>query len=585
VLGGVLGERQVVQGVPAAQLAPLAGSLEPLEAVLTDRLEHRDAEGTGAVSAAQQALVVQRGHHVGCVETKLIGLAHRFDRLDRRSTREDGQAPEHRLLTVVEQLVAPVDRPTQGPLPFRDVPAAGEKREAPVEPGKDVSRLEQPNPRRRELDRQRQAVEPGADLGDRRRVLQRQVESRTDCPSALDEERDRIDRPQLVKADVTRAARERERRHEKLLLSGDPERFTARHEHLHARGPGDQLADGSGCGHDLLEIVQDEQERAVAQVLDECLEGVASRSFAQSERRRDSWPHELGIGDRRQRNEDRSIVERVRCLACDLHGQPRLAGAAWSGQRDDSFLGQELEQHVLLAGPADEARHLGREMDGTRVERPQRREGLAETGGNELEEMLGALEVLQAVLAEVAQRRAGRKRRRDEGPGCLRHEHLASVSRCRDSGRTVDIQPDVVVAAELAIAGVETHPDENRGLVRPRVLGKRSMGRDRRLDRLRGGWKDGKEAVALGPQLGPARTGDRTAHDPMVVLEKLAVAIPEGMDQARRTLDVAEQECDRAGRKDRPALRAHRHVALPAAAHPESDDRQCTVTHSQDGSH
>jgi hypothetical protein len=64
--------------------------------------------------------------------------------------------------------VAPVDRFAQRPVPRHGRPAGGDEQlEGVVEPGCDLLGREHAHPRRGQLDRQRNAVEPPADLRDR----------------------------------------------------------------------------------------------------------------------------------------------------------------------------------------------------------------------------------------------------------------------------------------------------------------------------------------------------------------------------------------------------------------------------------
>ena len=67
------------------------------------------------------------------------------------------------MLAVVEQVVAPGDRATQRLLPLRQVARAGRQQgEVVLEPGEDLVRRQELDPRGGELDRQRHAVQPGA---------------------------------------------------------------------------------------------------------------------------------------------------------------------------------------------------------------------------------------------------------------------------------------------------------------------------------------------------------------------------------------------------------------------------------------
>ena len=69
---------------------------------------------------------------------------------------------------------------------------AREQVEALLEPREQRLRREQLRARSRELDRERQAVEPDANLGDRRRIGVGHGEVRFHRTRAVDEERDRL---------------------------------------------------------------------------------------------------------------------------------------------------------------------------------------------------------------------------------------------------------------------------------------------------------------------------------------------------------------------------------------------------------
>ena len=137
-----------------------------------------------------------------------------------------------------EQVVAPVDRRAERLLARRLVARpAGEQLEAPLEPGEQRLRREQLRARGRELDRERQAVEADADLGDRGRVRGRHGEVGLDRLRALDEERDRVVLRELLELRQVRRVGQAERRHLELVLAGEPERRAARGEQLHAGAP------------------------------------------------------------------------------------------------------------------------------------------------------------------------------------------------------------------------------------------------------------------------------------------------------------------------------------------------------------
>ena len=105
------------------------------------------------------------------------------------------------LLGLGEQRVRPVDRGAQRLVALdRGAPTAGEQPEALVEQGGDLAGRHADDPRRGELDRERDAVEPAADLGDRgtrcrveREVRRRAARARSTKSATASLARDRLD--------------------------------------------------------------------------------------------------------------------------------------------------------------------------------------------------------------------------------------------------------------------------------------------------------------------------------------------------------------------------------------------------------
>ena len=123
------------------------------------------------------------------------------------------------------------------------------------------------------------------------------------------------------------------------------------------------------------------------------------------------------------------------------------------------------ESHHLgeLAVAPEERRRLHRKV--RLIERPQRRE----LGVSELVDVLGRLEVLQAVVPEVANRRI------DEVPRRLGQQHLVSVSGRRDACSPVHVETHVPFVREDRLAGMDPHANPDRahregGLSDPRRL-------------------------------------------------------------------------------------------------------------------
>jgi hypothetical protein len=97
----------------------------------------------------------------------LVNVAHRGDGVDERAAREDGHPVEQRAFAVVEERVRPFDRGLQGSVAFHTGASAAQEAKPIIEPGRDLVRCHRPAARGGELDRERDAVEAGADLVDR----------------------------------------------------------------------------------------------------------------------------------------------------------------------------------------------------------------------------------------------------------------------------------------------------------------------------------------------------------------------------------------------------------------------------------
>ena len=123
------------------------------------------ASGSAAPGTTQRALG-ERGEPVEHV----VDAADGGGGLLGRARLEHGEPARERALVVVEQAPAPVDHRAQRAVARqRGAAAAGEQPEAVVEARGELLDGHRPQPRGGQLDRQRQAVEPPADLRDRRR--------------------------------------------------------------------------------------------------------------------------------------------------------------------------------------------------------------------------------------------------------------------------------------------------------------------------------------------------------------------------------------------------------------------------------
>ena len=167
--------------------------------------------------------------------------------------------------------------------------------------------------------------------------------------------------------------------------------------------------------------------------------------------------------------------------------------------------------------------------------------------------MFGFGQVLEVLQAEV-----GEGQHVADGVGHAgRHEGLTAMGGRHDAGRSVHRRAEPHVVAFLGDTGVEPEPDPDRRVTGPLHGGELGLdhrrGRARVVERLE---HRTERITRCGEH--PSRRGERGAHDLVVALERPAHVVGMGLPQARRSLDVGEEEADR------PGTRVDRH------------DRHCT---------
>ncbi len=197
-----------------------------------------------------------------------------------------------------------------------------------------------------------------------------------------------------------------------------------------------------------------------------------------------------------------------------------------------------------------------------RRERLERREVVAETGRDELEELSCGRDVLQPVVAQRSKRRAGKRLRARQVPRRPRDHDLLAVCGRADPRRDDDVHADVPLVAELGLARVNADPETVRLVGGPR------LGRERALD-LRGGsdritrtCEREEDAVAGPVDLGAVVLDGGRAHELPHAGASRGEPLAEEVQQARRALDVGEEQRHRPCRQ--AALRAVRGVHAPS---------------------
>ena len=247
-----------------------------------------------------------------------IGAADRLGRLEGEAAGEYRQAREEGLLLLVQQVVRPVDQRPQRLLARlqRAVPA-GQDLVAVVEPLVDVGDRERAHPRRCQLQRQRNALEPRHQLGDRRGLALGERESGLVELGALDEELDGGRLRQRLEA--RRARRQRQRLHDVGLLPGDAQRDAAGRQDANV-GRGAQDRAGELCARvdHLLAVVEDQHHRAGLEVRRQRLQQRPPRFLAHAEHARRLARDQRSVADRLQVDEPDAVGVQVHHVCTDL---------------------------------------------------------------------------------------------------------------------------------------------------------------------------------------------------------------------------------------------------------------------------
>ncbi len=550
--------------MPQQRLVDLARLLEPLTGVGTDGLEHAVTRGARRVVRDHERLGDQpraRVEHVPGLHPR--DRAHGRARFGVVPAGEHAEPLEQRALQGIEHLVGPLDGAPQRLVAFRSAaPAAGEQVEALVETlveaRGDVGRRHQCDPRRRELERERDAVEAPADLADLRGVRRIDREPGLHGAGALLEQPRRrrrghhVDRGRSLRGHVELAQRPR-------LFTGDAERLAARDQEVHARALGQQRIDHvAGLVEHVLAVVEDEEQPAGAERVAHRVERRQARTIGHLEGLEEQRVEVVAIVDGAQIALPDTAGIAAGAVGGDLQHEAALAHAAHAGDRHQTRGLHRLGDRLALALAPHERREASRQVARHRVEGPQRREVAAEVGRGQLVQVLRAGDVGQTVLPEVEQAGALGEEVAHQLRRHQREQHLAAVAGRHDPGRSVHPRSVVVVAAGHRVSRVQPHPDPQLArLLGPAFRGQHPLGGQRRLDPAQHGREHGVQTVAGGLHDHPAVGLHRVTQDGVVALERGAHRLGELFPQAGRPLEVGEEERHGSGRKI-----AHRLPAL-----------------------
>ena len=186
----LLGHHRHELPVASLDVIPVEPLVQALRGELPDRLEHGVPRYPQELGTAHQAVIEQRGQAVGRVDAQVaVRVAHGIDRGQGGPPGEHGEPGEEPLFRVRQELVAPFDGSAEGSLTLGHVGRPGPKGKAASQVGQKLGRREQSELGGRELDGQRQPVEPGAQLRHRPGVLLGDLEVRPNGLGPVPEQR------------------------------------------------------------------------------------------------------------------------------------------------------------------------------------------------------------------------------------------------------------------------------------------------------------------------------------------------------------------------------------------------------------
>ena len=260
----------------------------------------------------------------------------RLDGLEGETGREHTEILEQRAPLVGEQADAPVDRRLHRPVPIGKVAhRRGQQRKDVLQALSDALRGQQAHFRGSQLDRQRQAVEPSADVRDGVRVLGGEGELRLGRLGAIDEQLDGRRTARTFHAHGPGAFGCPQCPDLVDLLAPDAQHDPAGHQEAREGRDGVQPNELGGGIHDLLEVVEHDQDLPSLERTGDALLEPGFAVVADAEGVRDRRQQQAVLEHSLEQHEVRSVGEQV------------LGGV------------RHLDREAALADPAraDEAHH------------------------------------------------------------------------------------------------------------------------------------------------------------------------------------------------------------------------------------
>ncbi len=375
--GGLVVGQQVAQEAPRHSPVPprvppprvrlLVSRREPFRSVFAGRAGQPvpAARTVGrpvskAVRPHDDRLVNQAGQHVA----DPVGRHQRAGRHVPRRREverpgEDRQARPERPLGLRAQPERPVDRRSQRLMPrHRAAPRAGQHRERGVKAIGQLRQRQRPHPDGRELEPERQAVEPPADPD---HVRQLRGGDREPARRGGGAGREQLDR--AARGRVAAGLRHRQRAEPQDLLARQVQRLPAGGQDRDPVGLQQQLRGEPGDGGgEMLAGVEDQQQPLAPQVIEDGGAGRAGIAPVQPEALGHRHRQQGRVGQAGELDQAGAVGVAVGRVGRRPQRQPGLADAAGTGHGDVPPAPQQAGQRRELVRPPDERGELGREL-------------------------------------------------------------------------------------------------------------------------------------------------------------------------------------------------------------------------------
>ena len=335
-------------------------------------------------------------------------------------------------------------------------------------------------------------------------------------------------------------------------LTGDRERLATRGRGSVARGRREQpLRDPRDGVDEVLGVVEDEEQVLRGEEVDDELEGRPAGHLGDAQGPRDLRADLARVGEWRELREPDAVGEPRRDASSDFEHQPGLARAAGPDERDEPRLLERRPHRRGLLLTADEGRERHRQVRASCADRSERRERRRKAGRRELEDLLGPIEVAQAMEPRSSSSDLGRDAAARQAGRDGRQEDLAAVPDREDPGVAIERLAEEVALARLGRPRVDRHPDPERSGRAPPLVAQRALGGQRGVDGIRGLIEDREHPIAHRLDHRPARVRDRVTEEPVVDRERRAHRLGLLLPQPRAALDVGQEERREGGRDGR----------------------------------